>query len=39
MNLTEIGFKGVELIHLTQDGGSLVDSCEHGNEHSISIKG
>jgi hypothetical protein len=39
MDLTEIGFGGVDWIHMTQDRDRWVGSCEHSNEPSCSIKG
>jgi hypothetical protein len=37
MDRREIGFGGVDWIHLAQDG-QVAGSCEHGNEPSGSIK-
>jgi hypothetical protein len=37
MDLEEVGYKGVDWIHLTQNK-SVVGSCEHGNEPSGLIK-
>jgi len=39
MDLREIGWEGVDCIHLAQDRDQLAVSCEHGNEHLYSIKG
>jgi hypothetical protein len=38
MNLREIGWGGMDLIDLAQNGGPVEASCEHGNEPSGSIK-
>jgi hypothetical protein len=38
MDLREIGWKVVDWIHLAGQV-LVVDSCEHGNEASVSIKG
>jgi hypothetical protein len=32
MDLREIGWGGMDWIHLAQDRGPLENSCEHGNE-------
>jgi hypothetical protein len=37
MDLGEIGWKGVDWIHLAKE--TVAGCCEHGNEHSGSIKG
>jgi hypothetical protein len=37
--LGEIGYKGVDWMHLAQDRDPLACSCEHGSETSGSIKG
>jgi hypothetical protein len=39
MNLREIGYECVDLIHLPQCRDEVADCCEHGNEPSISIVG
>jgi hypothetical protein len=38
MGLGEVGWGGMDWIELAQDKGSIVDSCDHGNEPSVSIK-
>jgi hypothetical protein len=38
-DLREIGWEGVEQMHLAQDKGPVAGYCEHGNEPSVSIKG
>jgi hypothetical protein len=39
MDLSEIGWGGMDWIHLAQDRSQWLSSCEHGNEPSGSIKG
>jgi hypothetical protein len=39
MHLMEIGWEGVDWMHLAKDGGKWRGCCEHGNEPSGSIKG
>jgi hypothetical protein len=39
MDLKEIGWKGVEWIHLAEDRDQWWAFCERGNELSGSIKG
>jgi hypothetical protein len=38
MDLPEIGWEDVDWIHITQGLEPVAGSCEHGNEHSGSIK-
>jgi hypothetical protein len=38
MDLRELVWEGVDWNHLAQDRGSVMGSCEHGNEPSGSIK-
>jgi hypothetical protein len=38
MVLGEIGKNDMDWINLSQDGDRLEGSCEHDNEHSVSIK-
>jgi hypothetical protein len=38
MDFGEIGWGGVDWIGLAQDRDSVEGSCEHGNEHSGSMK-
>jgi hypothetical protein len=37
-NLKEIGWEGVDRIHLAQDRDPVAGSCEHGHEPSSSTK-
>jgi hypothetical protein len=39
MDFREIGWKGVNCMHLAWDRDTVVGSCEHGNKPSGSIKG
>jgi len=39
MDLMEVGGDDVDWVHLAQDRGSVVGSCEHGNTPSGSVKG
>jgi len=39
IDVREVGWEGVDWIHLAQDRGPVAGSCEHGNELSLSIKG
>jgi hypothetical protein len=39
MDVKEMGWEAVDWIDLAQDRGSMVGSCENGNEYSGSIKG
>jgi hypothetical protein len=38
MDLREIGWDGMDWIDLAQDRDQWGGSCEHGNEHTGSIK-
>jgi hypothetical protein len=38
MNLTEVGYEGVDCIHVILGKGSMSGFCEDGNEPSGSIK-
>jgi hypothetical protein len=38
MDLSEIGFEDVDWIHLAQDRDKWLNSCEHGDEPSGTIK-
>jgi hypothetical protein len=39
MDLTEVGWEGVDWMNVAQDRDQVVGPCEHGNETSGSIKG
>ena len=38
MDLQEVGCGGMDWIELAQDGGQVAESCECGNETSVSMK-